>query len=187
MTTKIKIDLLQGFIEAEGSEEFVRQIYGDFKESLESKASKGKQGQSGKKEQQHGSDKNPPPPTNEKGKKAKKARSKTCQIVQDLDLSGGGQTPSLRDFYAQFKAKSNFDRNLIFLYYLKNKLSIEAVTIDYIFTCYRNINGLKIPGNLEQSLIDTRARKGWIDTSSLIDIKLNVHGINYLEHDIEKV
>ncbi|MDH4241678.1 MAG: hypothetical protein OEW48_19130, partial [Phycisphaerae bacterium] len=119
-------------------------------------------------------------------KSKKKARGKSPQMVSDLDLSGSSKTPSLRDFFGLYKAKSNFDRNLIFIYYLKNKLKLDAVTIDQVFTCYRNIHSLKIPGNLEQSLIDTKLHKGWIDTSSLEDIKLNVHGINHLEHDMER-
>ena len=36
MTTKIRIDLSQGIVEAEGSETFVQRIYNDFKESLAS-------------------------------------------------------------------------------------------------------------------------------------------------------
>ena len=62
----------------------------------------------------------------------------------------------------------------------------EEVGIDHIFTCYRNLNGIKIPGNLEQSIRDTRTKKSWIDYKKIEDLSLTVHGINYVEHDIKK-
>ncbi len=120
-----------------------------------------------------------------KGKKGAKG-AKIPKFSKDLDLSGGKKGQSLRDFFSQFVTSSNFERNLVFVYYLKQVAGIEPITIDHIFTCYRNIKGLKLPGNLEQSLLDTRLHKGWFDTSSLDDIKLTVPGINYLEHDMKK-
>ena len=107
-------------------------------------------------------------------------------MVNDLDLSGKGDVPSLRDFYAQHKSSTNFLRNVIFIYYLQHKLKKEGITVDHVFTCYRNIPGVKIPGNLVQSLYDTKARQGWVDTTSLEDLKLTVHGVNHLEHDMKK-
>jgi len=43
-----------------------------------------------------------------------------------------------------------------------------------------------VPEALAQSLVDTKNRKGWIDSSSLDDLQLNISGINYLEHDMKK-
>ena len=74
----------------------------------------------------------------------------------------------------------------MFIYYLQQILELESITMDHVFTCYRNIKGLKVPGNLEQSLIDTRSRKGWINTSAFDDLKVEVSGINYIEHDMKK-
>ena len=39
MNTKIRIDLAQGIIEAEGNEDFVKIIYNDFKEKIQSEES----------------------------------------------------------------------------------------------------------------------------------------------------
>jgi hypothetical protein len=120
-----------------------------------------------------------------RGKKGAKG-ARTPKISNDLDLSGGKKGQSLRDFFSQYETSSNLERNLVFVYYLKQIAGIEPVTIDHIFTCYRNIKDLKVPVQLQQSLIDTRTHKGWIDPASLDDIKLNVPGINYLEHDMKK-
>ncbi len=182
MSTRIRIDLAQGMVEAEGSEEFVRAVYEEFKDRL-GKPTEGFRAN------------DPGTATTKKPTKAaattsekasRKARPKNPQIVPDLDLSGHGKTESLRTFFSQFIPKTNFDNNLIFIYYLKQKLKLQTVGIDHIFTCYRAMPGLKIPGHLEQSLKDTRASKGWIDTKSLDDLQLNVPGINYLEHDMQK-
>jgi hypothetical protein len=68
----------------------------------------------------------------------------------------------------------------------REELKLKKVGVDHFFTCYRNIPKLKVPEVLDQSLIDTKNRKGWMDTSSLDDVQLNMSGINYLEHDMKK-
>lgn len=180
MTTKLKIDLSTGLLEVEGTEVFVKNIYDDFKERL-----------------------NSPPPaastpaaaTNPKKKtKPKKTAASTTNssktkkapgIAKDLDLSGGADDPSLKEFYGRYDHKSNFERNLIFTYYLKQVISIDKVNLDHIFTCYRNV-GQKIPKALEQSMRDTAKDRGWVDIDDLENIDVPVGGINHLEHDLTK-
>lgn len=108
------------------------------------------------------------------------------QLIKDLDLSGGDDKPSLREFYGRYSPKSNQERNLIFCYYLHQIINHTPINVNHVFTCYRNIVGIKAPGNIRQSLKDTAHRRGWIDTSSLENITVPVTGINYLEHDIAK-
>lgn len=128
-------------------------------------------------------------------KKAKPTRKKkgkpsisvpAPQLIKDLDLSGGNDKPSLREFYGRYSPKSNQGRNLIFCYYLQQIINHTPITINHVFTCYRNIVGIKAPGNIYQSLKDTAHRRGWIDTSSLKNITVPVPGMNYLEHDMAK-
>lgn len=180
--TKIKIDLAQGILEAEGSEEFVRSIYADFREKLHGAAVT--------------------PPSREKRTKAvgdvekkilptkKKQKSRaaksTPQLVKDLDMSGKGNKPSLKEFYGGYVAKTNFEKNLIFCYYLQQVIEETPITVDHVFTCYRYIPDIKAPEALRQSLLDTAHHKGWLDTSSLENITVSVGGIKYLEHDLAK-
>lgn len=184
MITKIRIDLTQGIVEAEGSEEFVRSIYDDFRSSLKD-SSKLQTLQPEDK-----SIKNIPSKMkkNSGGTKTKKsgAGRGSPSIVKDLDLSGKGKKQSLRDFYNKFKPASNFEKKLIFVYYLNQELGIAGVTVDHVFTCYRDIPGIKAPAALQQSLWDTTSHRGWLDTSSSEDIKVTIPGINYLEHDMPK-
>ncbi len=179
MEAKLHIDLEQGTIEVEGGEEFVREIYRDFKDriskSAPSVAKKTNGGQEAKKEV---------PPTHKP--KAKQPKKEPLTIVKELDLAAKGDKPSLKDFYSGYNVRSNWERNLIFLYYLETIPKIASITTDHIFTCYRHVSA-KIPKAFKQSLFDTASEKGWIDTSSLDDIKLTTQGMNYMEHDITKV
>ena len=187
-TTKIKIDLEQGIVEAEGTESFVLGIYADFKDRISiSKSSAGSK-DSGKNRKAANKKKtvSPQKTAPKKNNKKKSTSTSAGKLVNDLDLSGKGRNESLRDYYGQFKAKTNFERNLIFSYYLEHELGMESFGIDEIFTCYRNIQNLKIAGNLKQSLYDTRS-KGWINVTSVEDgISVPVSGLNHIEHDLER-
>lgn len=184
MNTKIRIDLSQGIIEAEGNEDFVKIIYNDFKERIDNtKKVKSKSTQTNPPKQTTKS----PPGKKEEAPQKKKAgpKNNSPKMVNDLDLSGRDCDSSLKDFYGQYKVKSNFEKNLIFIYYLKNIMKEEKIGIDHIFTCYRNLVRIKIPGNLEQSIRDTRINKSWINYKKMDELSITVHGINYVEHDMK--
>lgn len=179
--TRIKIDLTQGTIEAEGTEEFVLSIYKDFKEQIQQTPVK-----------QWTQNKTPKraEPKKDGGGSSKKRKTSTGKtppkIIKDLDLSGKGKKSSLKDFYGQYSAKSNFEKNLVFCYYLQQVIEHTPITEDHVFTCYRHIKEIKTPKALAQSLLDTAHHKGWIDTSSLENIKVPIAGINHIEHDLAK-
>ncbi len=189
-TTKIHINLKQGIIEAEGSEEFVERIYKDFRENVKSKVDL--ENDSGETKNSDVKDKssNPSSATDPKKQSVQKPKAKGGAVegtlVKDLDLTGGGKSESLRDFCAKYVIKTNMARNLVFTYYLANVLNIKEFGINHLFTCYRNIPGTKLPGNLKQSIYDTSS-KGWIAVKSIDnDISVSVMGINHIEHDLPK-
>jgi hypothetical protein len=174
--TKIRIDLSQGIIEAEGEEKFVQSVYDDFKEQISQPKSKFEKRIS-----------QLPRQVQDKIKPLKRrgaTSTYTPKIVSELDLSGKKAGESLRDFYGHYNVKSNMERNLIFVYYMQDKLKMSGIICDHVFTCYRNIPKIKVPTALYQSLVDTGI-KGWIDTKSMDDIKVTIAGINYLEHDMQ--
>ena len=186
-TTKLRIDLDQGIIEVEGEDSFVKTVYEDFKERLLSDIPIEQKTRTGTKA--NGKTKSTPETklktVNASKKKKPSKGSASGSIAKDLDLSGGGKVQSLKDFFGQYKVSSNFERNLIFVYYLQHKLKIKGITLDHIFTCYRDV-GVKVPAALQQSLWDTTNRKGWLDTSSSENIRVTVPGMNFIEHDMSK-
>tara|TARA_R110002020_G_scaffold103875_2_gene243456 strand:- start:2824 stop:3420 length:597 start_codon:yes stop_codon:yes gene_type:complete len=188
---KLKIDLTLGIIEVEGSEQLVRDIYNDFKERLNQAPSK----VSVLEKSSPQTETPPAEPATKATKKAsagkpkskpKSSASNSGTLLKDLDLTSSGEKDSLRDFYNKYEATSNLERNLVFVYYLQNIREMEGVTINHIFTCYRNIPELKAPGHLKQSVVDAAYKKGWLDTSDMENITVPISGINYLEHDLPK-
>jgi hypothetical protein len=197
MATKIKIDLAHGLVEVEGSEEFVRAVYADFKDKLSSEpivhqlpppprapprqaegenaASRPKSSSTSRKRSQ----------SSAASSVAPKKKLKEPSTVKTLDLSNS-PAGRLRDFYDKFDVKTNYERNLIFIYFLQQKMEIEQITQDHVYTCYRNIPGIKVPGAFRQSLLDTESSKDWIDAADADNLKITVHGLNYLEHDMPK-
>ncbi|OGW36344.1 MAG: hypothetical protein A2Y97_05965 [Nitrospirae bacterium RBG_13_39_12] len=81
MNTRLKIDILHGLLEVEGSESFVRSIYGEFKHKILDKGATKPGNVKSKKKIKFQQ-------TIEKGKKSKKQKRKagTHSIIEDLDL-----------------------------------------------------------------------------------------------------
>ncbi|SOC55700.1 hypothetical protein SAMN05421509_105274 [Chromohalobacter canadensis] len=181
--TKIRIDLVQGIIEAEGDSAFVKSVYDDFKDRLNTQSPKA--AQDVKKEAQEKPASAPTKKAAPVRKKKASGGSASGKMVNDLDLSGGGGAERLKDFFSQYKISSNYERNLIFVYYLQHRLNIQGITIDHVFTCYRDV-GVKVPSALQQSLWDTSRHKGWLDTNNGENITTTVPGMNHLEHDLKK-
>jgi len=187
MTSKLKIDLSTGLLEVEGSEDLIKYIYGDFKENIGTPVPE--KAESTPLVQAKPEVKTKPNKVTTKVSPAKngsKSKSKKDpEFLKNLDLSGGTENDSLKDFYAKYDHKSNYERNLIFVYYLQHVLQEEKITLDHLFTCYRNV-GQKIPKALEQSMRDTSKDKGWVDIDELENIKVPVAGMNHIEHDLAK-
>lgn len=190
---KLRIDLVHGLIEAEGDDGFVLQVYQDFKDKLSttpaahtpprqpSPAETIGAAASGNSQPTKRKKKSSNPPMGE-SKDKKKTRG-TFEMVKDLDLVGS-PAGKLKDFYDGYVTKTNFEKNLIFIYFMQQKMEIK-VSEDHVFTCYRQI-GVKVPKALRQSLFDTAGDRGWIVTSDMSDIKVTIHGINHLEHELPK-
>lgn len=116
-------------------------------------------------------------------KKNKSASSPSYSLVTSLNLVSKGEK-SLKDYFGEFETKSNFDYNIVILTYLKNIIKENNVGINHIYTCYKTL-GLKIP-NIRQSLVDTKNRKGWIETADTNNLQITVAGENYIDHEIKR-
>jgi hypothetical protein len=116
------------------------------------------------------------------GEEKTRRRTGGPSAVRDLDLAPKGQT-SLKDFVAEKQPKTNHDRNVVSVYYLAEVLGLNGVTLDQVFTCYKDMRWRE-PGSLANSLALTANRKRFLDTASLDDIKLTPAGRNHVEHDL---
>jgi len=125
--------------------------------------------------------------TNNQPKQPKKPRppksKESLSIVKDLDLSEKSNDQSLRSFYDEKKPSSEMAKVTVFTYYLEKIAKLDAVTLNHIYSCYKDVN-VKVPTNLKQTALNAASRKGWIDTSSIVAIKVATPGENYVEFDL---
>ena len=105
------------------------------------------------------------------------------QVVRNLNLKPKGQA-SLRDFVKKKQPKDNQERSALFVYYLGKVAGIDAITCDHVYTCYKDISGLRVPADLPAQLCVVASRKGWIDTRDMENIRITVPGENFVEHDL---
>jgi len=115
--------------------------------------------------------------------KKSKTSSKDLTYLTDYDFRPSG-VEGTKEFYEKYKSISNMENNLIFAYYFQEIRKEKEISTDLIYSAYRHV-GLKIP-SFPQSLIDTKARKGWIDTANMHELKVTRAGINFMEHEIGK-
>lgn len=180
---KIHIDLHHGLLEVEGTEEFVRGIYDEFKTELPNltnlfNQSVGKiSNENATSATGHKTLKRSKKRVTEK--KEKRSVAGQPKVDRSLDLSGNETVPSLKNYLERYQPKTNVERNLVFVSYLEEQIELDSITIDHVWTCYY-YSDLKFPGNLKQSLYDTSFVKSWINTISLDDLSLSVHGRNWL-------
>ena len=158
---KLKIDIKNGIFEAEGDEQFIKELYRDYQSEKSartvSKLIKNKED------------------TFEK---------ESYSIVKDINLSMDRST--LKQFYVEKNPKSALERNVVFVYYLAKISNIEKIAIGHIYTCYKDLN-IKPPQKFRQSLADTASKKGWLDTQSVNNIKITLKGESFVEHELPDV
>ena len=117
-------------------------------------------------------------------RRPKRKRTRGPTVRKDLDLRPNGKTPLL-EFAESKEPKNNYDRNVVSVYYLRRIADTEIVSIDHVFTCYREM-GWREPADLANSLALTASKKGFLDTSTSKDIKLTPTGRNHVEHDLPR-
>lgn len=178
---RLNLNIKEGTLEVEGEETFVATVYADFKEQLAigvASRNLAVQPSTASISTNEASVTEPKQAKKPRGSKSKESFT----ILKDLDLSDKANSQSLREFYDAKKPGNAMERNVVFVYYLKMIAGVEVITLDHVYSCYKNVEA-KVP-SLRQSLRDTAFHKGYIDTSSLDSIKLGIPGENFVEQDL---
>jgi hypothetical protein len=209
MTTKLKIDLTQGILEVEGSETFVKSIYKDFKaqfiqgEVAEEEAETATRRRRSRKTRVRAEDGKAGPalqpgpqaaePVVEPAVSAEPTPAFKVPTVagpsytriKELDLSATTNHPSLVEFMDSKLPITNEERNLVFLYYLQYLLDLNTITMDHVYTCYREVK-IRAPLNLEHSLRATANQKNWIRADDDSNFAVTPDGKLYVEKQLPK-
>lgn len=118
-----------------------------------------------------------------KTKKKKKASQESYKIDKNLNLRGGKDNQSFKDFYSEKSPKTAMQFNAVSIYYLANILELEEVTFDQLYTCYKEVN-FKQPKYFRQSITDTKNQKGWVDIDENDNLSIPHRGVAYVEDDL---
>ena len=121
-------------------------------------------------------------PKKKKGGKHK-TKAKRPSIVKDLNLRPKGKK-SFKDFFAEKTPRVGGQTYVVCVYYLEKLLGLKNISIDHVYTCMKEVKR-KPPNNLSNAMTIVSSRKGWIDTSNLLDITITVPGENLVEHDLQ--
>lgn len=117
-------------------------------------------------------------------KEAPARRSRATAPTQDKTLNlrpSGAQ--SFEDFVKEKQPKTNNDRHVLSVFWLKNFGGVEKVGANQVFTCFKDRNW-RLPANPRNALQVTASTKGWLDTEDMDDIKLTPSGDNWVNHDL---
>jgi hypothetical protein len=191
MNTKLTINLKEGILDVDGSEEFVRSIYDDFKGEVAKRLSNGSTipRQIDVPALPMHEEEGETPTRNGKPKKARAKRS-----------SGTGDSPKrgitkyrptfdatlnvigLPEFYDSMMPKTASERILVFAAFLRDQVKLEPCIADHIYTCFFAVKDrTKTPEAFVQAFHNTQSRTHWIDFKSLQDISITIPGNNRIE------
>lgn len=120
--------------------------------------------------------------TSKQGARIAPKNLQSYKLLNDINLYPTDKE-NLKDFYGKYISKTFFENNLLYVFYLEKMLKVSEITVDHVYTCYKK-TGQKVPGNLYQSLADTRKLKGWIDTKNMNDLKVSIQGENHVDHEM---
>lgn len=115
--------------------------------------------------------------------KLKSAKKPKTVIAMDksLNLAPSGKISAL-DF-ASDKAPTNvMQKCVVAVYYLRHTIELSEVTVSGVLTFFKTLSW-PVPANLRNALAKS-GTEGWLDTSSLEDIKLTSMGENLIEHTL---
>ena len=114
----------------------------------------------------------------------KKGKGKTLhKQIKDLNLSPGGKQ-SGKDFSLEKQPSNAKQKCVVAVYYLRDVLGVSAITIDHVYTYFKNA-GWPAPTDLANTL-QQAGSAGWLDTADAQNILITPIGGNLIDHQLPK-
>jgi hypothetical protein len=185
MDAKAKINLIEGIVELEGSEEFVKKYLDEFKQMLKMSPIQTQTLQSQKYI--------PNTKNNFYTKKKEGSKSQNKSFIKmpepiEFDIKkNGNEKPSLIEFIGQKNPQSHKEIITCIAFYLKRYLNISEFDEGHISYAYLVIKR-KRPEAFHQAFIDTKNTTRWIMSGEgATKWSLYSIGEDYVEHDLPRV
>jgi hypothetical protein len=112
-------------------------------------------------------------------KKIGKANTRSKRL-NDIDFHPDGKA-DLSTFVKKYSAKSDLERILLFVVYMKDVLEIENVTYDHVYTCFEELD-LNTPPDVPQTTRNCASKAGYIDVSNSKSIIVTTNGKNKIRN-----
>jgi hypothetical protein len=116
-------------------------------------------------------------------KKSSKSKP-SLSLIKDINLEPSGKK-SFEDFANEKLPSSHPEKCVVCVYYILNELQQGPVSVNHVFTCFRDIHW-RLPADLKDVLYWTASQRNWLDTSDISDIKVTPSGNNLIEHELPR-
>ena len=195
MNTRLIINLTEGILEVEGSEEFVRSIYHDFREQVSVTAAN-KLTPLNTVQQIEPPIKEVDAPTQRKSRRpissATKPRAASGTKPKAAEYKPLFNTSlnlaELPGFYAAFNPTSHNEKILCFAVFLRDRLTMSPCTANDIYTCYFSLKSqTKMPEAFHQAFITARNRTHFIEVEWPEKIEITIAGDNFYNEKLRRV
>lgn len=187
MDTKLVVNFVERSVQVEGTEEFVRFVYQDFKDHLAEHAA----GQlptkilvRGADSEQIAEEKDTPRKKSNRTNKGDNDKPKAAEykprFISDINLA------SLDEFYDAWKPTNNSEKILLFAVFLRDRLQIAPCNADQIYTCFFTLKGkTKTPVAFAQAFHNAKSRTHFIEFDSLQKIIITIAGDNHFNERLQ--
>lgn len=101
--------------------------------------------------------------------------------LSELNLKANKDRPALVEFMDSKFPITNEERNIVFLYYLQHLLNLKQITVDHIYTCFREAK-IRAPLNIQKSLDHDE----WVKIAKNGNLSLTPAGKKYVEQNLPK-
>jgi hypothetical protein len=189
MVAKITIP---GVVELEGDEDFIREVYRDISGDLKSKlAARTVVNEAQSQQEAAASLQHVAPKDNGAASDGRKSTRQKAAATPRNDYKPSFKSnldlKNLDNLYATHAPRNHSEKILLFVLYLQDDLKIVPCNADDIYSCYFTLKSkTKIPEAFVQALRDTKNKFGYIEFSSLDDIRITIAGYNYLHNNMKK-
>ncbi|MFK3981346.1 hypothetical protein ACI2K4_13330 [Micromonospora sp. NPDC050397] len=102
--------------------------------------------------------------------------------VRDIDFRPPDKQ-AFRDLVAEKEPTTNFQKNLLAIYWLEQVYELSEITVGHVVAAYKECNWREM-AQADKQLRNTASETQWIDTGSMKAIKTTPRGRNTVEHDM---